>query len=153
MGGGLVALATSLLLIAYSDGKRRAWWIGFAVFGWLYFLMLYAANSFTYTDFPAAREYLLTEQITGLLYDAISRYCPPIDPFAQPPVVGLTNNTDWATSTSAPPPFQFPPRDDFLKVAHALWTLVLAYGGGWLGHWVYFSRSPSGTRSPAPQAK
>jgi hypothetical protein len=38
------------------------------------------------------------------------------------------------------PTFTGPSQDDFTNVAHTLWTLLLAFCGGWFARWVYATR-------------
>jgi hypothetical protein len=70
---GLVtaALATSILLIVFRHGSKRAYWIGFAIFGWLYLLVLVASWTLARiaaNDSPLAAHNLPTQQLSSYSY-------------------------------------------------------------------------------------
>lgn len=50
---------------------------------------------------------------------------------------GMMGSAGGATT----PPFTGPTQDDFTSVAHTLWMLLLAVGGGWFAQWLYATRS------------
>src|SRR5688572_12185469 len=72
MGLALVLLAASILLIVFRRGQQRAYWIGFATFGWLYILLLaigmspVEANSNVDTPFRAHN--FATEKLSSSSY-------------------------------------------------------------------------------------
>lgn len=61
-GTGLVLL-TALLAVVCRPSPRRAFWLGFAIFGWAYLLLTFAANTLVAPTIAA----------NELLYDIISR--------------------------------------------------------------------------------
>ncbi len=50
--------------------------------------------------------------------------------------------TFYFGTNAATPAFTGPSHDDFINVAHAFWTFLLAVCGGWFTCWVYSTRSP-----------
>jgi len=82
MGLATTALAVSILLIVFRHGPKRAYWIGFATFGWLYMLVLVASWTLARiaaNDSPLAAHNLPTQQLASvsyhLLYDeAFEKY-------------------------------------------------------------------------------
>ena len=75
-GGTLLLLALSLLLIVYRRQEGRAYWVGFAVLGWLYLAAIvyswtpFANSKYTRRD-PLAQKSLITTRIAQLAYDSL----------------------------------------------------------------------------------
>lgn len=124
---GLVTLilAATVLLAIFRKEEQRAYWIGFACFGWLYLLICFG----TVFDGPLGRSRLITGQIATALHELVSVKSEipmdPIDPFADP----------------FAPQVESAARADFLAVSHALWTMLLALVGGTFARWLYHSRN------------
>ncbi len=167
MGLALLTLAASILLIIFRLGEQRAFWIGFATFGWLYAVLLAAGwwpvDPTSDVNSPYRAHNFLTQQLSSAtyhwLYDkAFEEY------FASSPSAGMGGaggypgpyagggDNMYASSgmpggmpsgpgmggpapTPGPPPG--PNESDFVRVAHALWTLVFAVVGGCLANWLY----------------
>ncbi len=50
------------------------------------------------------------------------------------------------------PAFSGPSQQDFTNVSHALWTLLLAFCGGWFAQWLYATRGQRSTAGNSRQA-
>jgi hypothetical protein len=168
MGLALLALAASVLLIIFRSGRTRAFWIGFATFGWLYAVLLAAGwwpvDPASDVNSPYRAHNFLTQQLSSATYHwlygkAFEEY------FASSPSAGMggpggysgpyagSAGNMYASSGNMPggmpagsgmvgpaltprqPPG--PNHSDFVRVAHALWTLVFAVVGGCLANWLY----------------
>ena len=71
LGLANAALALSFLLIVFRRGHVRAYWIGFATFGWLYLLVLVASWTLARmaaNDSPLAAHNLPTQQLASYSY-------------------------------------------------------------------------------------
>jgi hypothetical protein len=75
-GGTLFVLAIAILLIVYRRQEGRAFWLGFAVLGWLYLGVVvyswtpHAASGYPRRD-PLAGQSLVTTQLAKLAYDSL----------------------------------------------------------------------------------
>ena len=136
LSGVGVILAASILLAVFRDGERRAYWIGFATFGWLYLLLCFG-GIFRDVASPFGWRENLAAQLTGVVYDQLYGSVPPrpipvndpfapADPFAEPQA---TMQRPLSPNAAI-----------FVLTAHALWTLLLAVSGGWFAHWLYVTR-------------
>jgi hypothetical protein len=67
LGLTLFVLTTSLLLVAYRRGAERAYWAGFAIFGWVYVLMLILG--WTMVGGPLRTSGLFTDKLSRVSYD------------------------------------------------------------------------------------
>lgn len=185
-GLALLILVASLLLATYRDGRSRAFWVGFALFGWIHLL------------FPMATglqpTQVITTRISHRLYDWLYSV-PPMAMGATGMGSGMSGGMSmpggsyaggaggysapmgssggnmtggWSTpsgmpgsmgmggmmgsvSGAMPSPFTGPTQDDFTSVAHTLWMLLLALGGGWFAQWLYATRSQRNEASQARQ--
>jgi len=71
LGLGLAIFAASILLAVYRRGVQRAYWIGFATFGWLYLLFLMSSWTLGRTasnDSPLRSQNLFTQQLSKACY-------------------------------------------------------------------------------------
>jgi hypothetical protein len=149
----LLILCAAVLLAVFRDGRRRAFWIGFSVFGWAYVALLTVGPTLSSnSDYPLGRNYLITEFIESSIHDVAAHGYPFIlpnpDPFAAAP-----GADPFASPPAVPPPSSIPRRQiiaplwrdppdthDFFVVSHALWTMGLAAGGGWFAVWASATR-------------
>jgi hypothetical protein len=163
--GVALLLSAAILFAIYRDGERRAYWIGFAVLGWAYLFLCFggflSATSLSWHG-------NLTALLAGALYDrAYAGQAVPAVPGttvptityspspyypAYPttgnmpnaytnPAVPMTGSVTFAAVAMQVPPG--PDREQFLYVAHALWTLLIATCGGWLAAWLHTTRLKS----------
>lgn len=75
-GASLFVLACAVGLIIYRRDDRRAFWIGFGIFGWLYlFVLVYSwtpyANPQYFRSDPMAQSSLITTRLSHLAYSSI----------------------------------------------------------------------------------
>ena len=160
--GVALLLSAAILFAIYRDGERRAYWIGFGVFGGLYLFLCFSgivsvSSLRWHSNLPAL--------LAGSLYDraypsqpvpAGSYILPPTTYFPTSPYSTPTSTIPNANAYQPVPgapmpgivtfaavgvqPTTGPDRESVLYVAHALWTLFLATCGGWLAAWLYATR-------------
>jgi hypothetical protein len=149
-------------------GARRAYWIGFALFGGAYFFLAFFTNQ------------LLTETILDLIYPHVSLHSPQAAPILIDSLVALSPATSGPTST--PPLTFYPPPSpgasawdhwtkpdyntgalpidfsvrfssvSFRKIGHSLATLLAATLGGIFVRWRYEENSKEiGPDEAAPE--
>ena len=150
MGAVVLVLIAAVVLAIYRTAETRAFWIGFAVFGWGYLLLCYGPL-FTANGSPFESTRSATGQLAALLYDRIHGSAGT--------QLGIESNEAFVTFTTASPILpgampSAPPRAlpvtvqlatvaervDFLNVAHSLWALLLAFCGGWFAAWARRTR-------------
>lgn len=140
--GSLTLLMTAMLLAAATcmalnrHGSKRAFWAGFAVFGLMYFTI--AGDPWT-----SPYEYtLFTTSISGAAYD---RFFASAEAENEPAVNELViEETRESISTKY---------EDFIMVAHMLWTYVFAIAGGWISLVMYATGRNPACGAMAPQAR
>lgn len=173
LAAALLILATALLLVIFRRGAVQAYWIGFALFGGLYVLLLLVGwispgltNQFL--DHPLRPYNLATTRATAWAYSQLAlagalhtqQPAPPgvdmgsyVTPTYPPaPAYDPFGTSDAYSGGAMPvvvpaPPVMLvgPSLDDFVNVAHTLWTLLLAVAGGCLARWLYVSRPTPNT--------
>ena len=182
----LVVLAAAILLVVFRRGPQRAYWIGFATFGWLYMLLLVTSWNSEGND-PFRPHKLLTQRLSSVTYhwlydEAFEKYHAsvnmassggyggysmmggmesgygsdmyggmPGDSGMGMPGGGMPMGPGMGGPAPPPGPPPGPNEGDFVNVAHALWTLLLAALGGCLGYWLY-ATGPGRTERPAAAA-
>jgi energy-coupling factor transporter transmembrane protein EcfT len=155
LGLAQLALATAILLVIFRRGAERAYWIGFATFGWLYLLLVLVNWSFASNTNSASLfgpHHLATTRLSDACYhclfdEAFERYfakfplpssgdpaAPRMATSAIPPPVAFNPALG---SMGQRPPYPGPDEGSFANVAHALWTILLAAIGGCLARWLY----------------
>ena len=164
----LVALTAAVPLAIFRQGGQRAYWFGFALFGWLYMLLVtysWSLDPNTSQSNPLRPYSLVTTQITSGGYSRIYAsantpiyYAPTTGPVSFPYPVNVTGTisngpytayvsggspnpvTFYFGTNSVTPAFNGPSHDDFVNVAHAFWAILLASVGGWFTCWLYATR-------------
>ncbi len=99
----LVFLLIALVGTPYSRGSRRAFWVGFAIFGWTYFLLAGGG------PFHSKTQYLTTSILLDYVYGSFFD-----DPEAGAPIVGGSELTP-AERTIHPPEFNTCPKDGWIS--------------------------------------
>ncbi len=139
LSGCLLMLGVSLLGIVNRDADRRAFWIGFALFGWAYMIALYGP----FLDRRVGHR-LATTKV--LAYLQLRRHEAPGQPVLfdpSPAQIALHPAWDPYTIPIAPnsTPIPVPQWDFFQQVGHSLFALLLASFGGLVSKWFYSTRS------------
>jgi hypothetical protein len=163
----LLVLTVAVPLAIFRNERSRAFWIGFALFGWIYALVLgysWSLDPGKSDHNPLRPERLVTARLTSSGFERI--YGAPDDSHSASVARALAfvdfsdgtrvniNNTDTATLSlliAAGQTVQTEPyHDDFVNVAHAFWAILLAAIGGWFTRWIYATR-PVPRSEPAEQ--
>jgi hypothetical protein len=126
----LSALSAAVLLPIFRTGSARAYWIGFAVCGFLYLVVfIYGqalGSDYDSSENPLATNSLITSRLATHLYDFL--YEPRLHGHG---ISGFSYEVRYPENETDPAYV------DFLNTSHALWTLFLAACGGWLARWIY----------------
>jgi hypothetical protein len=140
--GVLLAVLIAVVLLAiYREAERRAFWVGFAVVGWSYFVFCFVP--IFGSDVPLGWSRLVTGTAAGALHnrlftrERVQPNPPPrfSNPFGPPPGTVIQY-------------IDGPPYAEFLQIAQALWALHIATCGGWFAAWLYATRPmPTGQES------
>lgn len=166
LGLVVLVLASAILLAVFRSDSRRAFWIGFATFGWLYVLLLafgWSLDPNNGADNPLRPYNFVTTRISNAcyhwLYDAaFAKYYSAQQSSmggmsggmmgsgmgGMGPMTGYGSGMMPGSGTMpmpAPPPG--PAQHEFANVAHSLWTILLAMLGGCLASWLYATKKES----------
>jgi hypothetical protein len=153
----LALLCTAIPALVYRQAEKRAFWIGFAAFGWGYIVMCFGAvppravpTLLSRTEPPP----LLTTKLLEWAYPYL-RTVPPGEAI----VIGKANLKDTrnivVTSSTMMGGIRFFRSDpeDFLRVGHSILSLVIALAGGIVGRFFFFAarseREGGGSRADA----
>lgn len=128
-------LAVAVLLAIFKDGSARAYWIGFALMGWLYFVLynygwaVVELQNMYNVDHDSSSRYFRSWGIGNLLTTHLSRmaYRWLLTLKVISPNVDVMN---------------------FINVAHALWAVLVALTGGALARWLNLSDRQIGRTLP-----
>ena len=155
----LICLALAIPLVAYRTGATRAYWIGFALCGWLYMALLYLSWALPADQRQVIHlnhDQLLTTWLSKRAYQFAYPYTAArgptsgmgsMDPYSAAVDIPYRNTPDVMAGGGlggfAPGPAIAPsraPEHEFVNTAHAFWTLLLAACGGWVVRWFYLTR-------------
>jgi len=116
----ILALLFSLVASIYRTDSQRAFWIGFAVFGWAYLGLVY--GWVRYSDGNLITTSVLWE--VAEFFNAVDQ--PSATVTIEYPAAG---GAPVATVVKLPPALPNP-SGSFLSVGHSIWALWLAMSGG-----------------------
>ena len=132
-------LGWSVVAAILRRDHRRAFWVGFAVFGWLHLIVifeLYRANSADRNLLP------LPSLLTSDLIDHLRNHVPP------PQTGGVFVDTTFIIRHVS---YTFPYLE-FGQIAHLIMTLVVAWVGGRMGRLAAgWSSSPASNKVERPE--
>jgi hypothetical protein len=142
-GLALGALTTAVLLTIHRTGRRRAYWLGFTLFGWTYLVAslvppvearLPTTKGLTYLDskVPGRQKF----------WPVAFTQCDRL-PSSSQGVVRI-----WDTSTGR----LLAGLEDFVQIGHSLLALVLAFLGGHLSRCLHTGGRDSGEPGGSPVA-
>jgi hypothetical protein len=141
-----MALAAALCMAINRQGSKRAFWAGFAIFGSTYLMIAgdpwtlpYDYELFTTTLSDGAYERFFAPETVENVYDVS-------EPAMNPPALNelIIEETRAMVSTEY---------EDFIMVAHMLWTYVFAIAGGWISLFMYATGRDRAGGAGAPPAK
>lgn len=128
----LTALVASIALAIHRRGPGRSSWVGFALFGWAYFLTAFAP-----APFNAWRDLLVTAPLLTILEEQVLHQPDPtlkarLRVVARPGRLATASQaelTPWTywTATDRSNPFS---SDSFHRIGHSLCCLGVALAGG-----------------------
>ena len=143
----LLVLLGSVLLAAHRDGPRRAYWLGFALFGWAYLALLEVpsiaprlptTHALAYLDsFVPGRSSPFTFRLTGFLPGTTTTTATSPGPgtlsvfTASPTLTPIPVNnarpfTNWELVTSRALGGPGGSTEHFLRIGHSLLAMILA---------------------------
>jgi hypothetical protein len=157
----ITVLLVSVLLVLHRGGLKRAFWVGFALFGWIYFGLTWVASiesrllttqALAYLDSRLANRPLMItgadwgssgNAANGTLKVAFSPDGNLVADYGSQGAVRL-----WDVATGAPIVGGWKgTTQNFVRIGHSLLTLIVAYLGGWLS--CHLSRSRMTVATPA----
>jgi hypothetical protein len=141
----LLALVIAIGASIYRRGSRRAFWVGFALFGWTYLILALGP-----APLNGWRDLLVTSPVLSMLEDRLLDAPTPTMRGGTLSAIGraqraseLTPWTYW-TDTDRSNPFS---SDSFNRIGHSLFCLGIALGGGAFCRFLHDTRDKS---SPSP---
>jgi WD40 repeat protein len=158
-------LLTSVLLAIHRTGRKRAFWLGFALLGWTYLIA---------TLIPSVESRLLTTTGLAHLDSMIPRRDPAVRRLSRNrnPVVGLAFSADGQTLAANSPGgtvrlwnvstgrlLAGPSSDVFVRIGHSLLALALAFVGGQLSRGLFDTQrapradEPGRSTAPVPEGE
>lgn len=168
----VIAFLTWAILVAlYRVGATRAFWVGCAVFGWTYLLVIFWPSSEriqfgTWYKMELGTE-LATSQLARWAYEHILpkiRTPPAAGVPAVPmpgggqrggggnfffPQFGGQQGGGGVVVPAKPPKITYPDEPTFVRVSHAVWTWLFTLIGGALGRYLYATK-PTGSEQQQP---
>ena len=122
----------AIVLSCFKLQEQRAFWLGFAIFGWGYWCVLHSP----FLDFSKANNWRLnanTPLITtfGLTW-LYNNVLPAVHTEPMLNAAGMTVNSS-----------RFPNEVDFMRIGHSLAALLSATLGGGLGRYTYKMNRPA----------
>jgi hypothetical protein len=157
---GLTALGllTSVLLAVHRTDRRRAFWLGFALFGWAYLVAslipaigprLPTTKGFALIDskIPGSE----TNPVTGVMaytstYTSAAE-TNPVRGYVVPSILSSSDGWVWDTTTGRLLSGPNGSTDNFIRIGHSLLALLLASAGGHLSSHLHDQRR---RESPIP---
>jgi hypothetical protein len=138
-------LVVSVAEVIYRPGRPRAFWGGFALFGWTYFLAAFGP-----TWLAPWRDMMITAPALAILEDQLLERAHPPMPTgrgAMPPSTRVSNTgyselspwTYW-TAPDRSNPFS---SDSFNRIGHSLFCIGIAMAGGVFCHYLRDFRDSS----------
>lgn len=150
----LGVLLVAVLRSVFCRGPSRAFWLGFAILGWAYVLLIFWPMGPDPT-FPCQRHLLTTKLANWAYFELLPLVrTPPSPPIPVAPLSGPSRGVvtvkvrdeyrliEGPAAPAAPvaPKTYYPDFTPFLTIAEWLWTFVLAIVGGVLARCFYATR-------------
>ena len=130
----LVILLVGLICCVVLRGHRQAFWSGFAIVGWGYFLLVQTSPNLI--DHNRLMTTSVLRNVHAMVAIEETKQLEGTPVFPKPP---LPPGSEYGLSFSYVGPS--PDQQSFSQVGHSLWTLILAYLGGLLARYFYSTRT------------
>jgi hypothetical protein len=140
LGLAFLLLLTATLLSFHRTRRKRAYWLGFALFEWTYLAAILIPPIESKLPTTKALSYVESklpsqEAVSTVLYRMLVSGDPGGSDSPQPVVPDLTNTgaSNWAYSwmfTGAAVPGTGSSQENFVRIGHSLLALVVAFIGG-----------------------
>jgi hypothetical protein len=143
LGVTLTILLVSVLLFIHRTGIKRAYWLGFSLFGWVYLVMGLVPPIEARLPTTKALAFL-DSKVTGRIVTSIA-FSPDgrsIGPWHDSTV------RIWDASTGRALTGPNGTSENFLRIGHSLLALVLAFLGAHLSRYLYASGRPGSAEDP-----
>ena len=161
LGLTLLTLLTAVLLAVHRTDRRRAYWSGFALFGWAYLIVslsppiesrLPTTGGLAFIDskIPGRHRAWAT---TVLTFTSKAGTNPVQNVASSPQGNTLASSPQevirvWDLTTGKLLAGTFATTENFLRIGHSLLALVLAFVGGLLSRYLYGQGRREGVLSP-----
>jgi hypothetical protein len=150
LGLTLLILLTAVLLAVHRTDRKRAYWLGFALFGWVYLIVslippigsrLPTTIGLTFIDSKIPGRHR-TWATTVLTFTSTAGTNPVQTVASSPQGNTLASSSQevirvWDLTTGKLLAGPFATTEDFIRIGHSLLALVLAFLGGHLSHHLY----------------
>ena len=129
----LLSLVVAIAALIYRQGPRRAFWAGFALFGWTYLILVFGP-----APLNGWKDWLVTVPVLAMLEERLlieaapnATGRPPASSRVIPraPQAAYAELTPWSywTATDRSNPFS---SDSFNRIGHSLFCFGIAMAGG-----------------------
>jgi WD domain, G-beta repeat len=161
LGLDLAVLLTAILLVVHRTDRKRAYWLGFALFGWTYLIVslippiglrLPTTKGLTFIDskIPGRHRAWATAVLT---YTNTASTNPVHSVAFSPQGDSLASSSQgiirvWDVKTGKLLTGPFATTENFIRIGHSLLALVLAFLGGHLSRHLYGQRREDGSNPP-----
>ena len=144
----IVGLTLAILNAAQARGKARAFWAGFAISGWVYFLLIFSAVGPNRMSQPQLSTELLIDRLEPAIYPSTAAsntitFTPmpyliqatPATPAGPSPLVATYTTISTKLGSMAVLPTNMAPLH-YRQIAHSLATLLVGAIGGFYSLWL-----------------
>lgn len=145
LGLALAVLLTATLLAVHRTHHKRAYWLGFVLFGWTYLVASFVPPVESRSPTTKGLAYLESrlpseEAVSTVLYRMLGDPADSGSPLPVVPDLTDAGAADWAYTwrlTGAALPGSASTHENFVRIGHSLLALVVALIGGILSRWMY----------------
>jgi hypothetical protein len=147
LGLTMLGLLTSVLLAVHRTDRRRAFWLGFALFGWAYLVAslipaigpkLPTTKGLDLIDSKIpGRERNPVTDVTAYTMSTFSAQTNPVRGYVFPPLISSADGWVWDTTTGRLLSGPNGSTENFIRIGHSLLALLLASAGGRLSRYLH----------------
>jgi hypothetical protein len=162
----ILVMTASLLLAIHRQAKRRAFWIAFALFGWVYLGLtaippiesrLLMTRALAYLDSRIPRSIVITSGTTGAgNIDPIALTVRSVAFSPDGSVMASSNNSGnlrvWSSAAVRRLWSENGTTENFVRIGHSLFALILAWLGGSLSRRLLLRGREADPVSPSVEA-
>jgi hypothetical protein len=147
LGLTMLGLFTSVLLAVHRTDRRRAFWLGFALFGWAYLVAslvpaigpkLPTTKGLAFIDSKiAGQERNPATDVTAETISTVSAQTNPVRGYVIPPLISSADGWVWDSTTGRLLAGPNGSSENFIRIGQSLLALLLASAGGRLSRYLH----------------